>query len=71
MFDARQYINSSVAVRLSQLQNALEYSMIAEHNTHVIALRSGLFMITTEQGAQREAEFGGRIVAIRGEATNG
>jgi hypothetical protein len=67
MFDARQYINSSIAVRLSELSTAVEYSAVAEYNTHVIALRSGLFIVTTESGAAREAEFGGRLVAVRGE----
>lgn len=67
MFDARQYINSSVAVRLGELQNALEYSLIAEYNTRVVLLRSGVYFVSTEDAARQEVEFGGRIVAIRGE----
>jgi hypothetical protein len=67
MFDARQYLNTSIAIRLSELSTAVEYSAAAEYNTHVAALRSGLFMVTTEAGAAREAEFGGRLVAIKGE----
>ena len=66
MFDARQYINSSVAVRLSDLQNALEYSVIAEYNTHVVTTMSGVFLVTTEGGWEEESHFGGRLIAIRG-----
>ena len=67
MFDARQYINSWVAVRLSELANALEYSLIAEYNTHVVQLRSGVFFVSTEDGAREECEWGGKLVAVRGE----
>ena len=67
MFDARQHINTSVAVRLSELLTAVEYSAIAEYNTHVVRLRSGIFMVTTKAGAKSEAEFGGRVVAIKGQ----
>ncbi len=67
MLDARQYINTSIAVRLSELSTAVEYSAIAEYNTYVVRLRSGIFMVTTEAGAKSEAEFGGRVVAIKGQ----
>ena len=67
MFDARQYISTSIAVRLSDLQTAVEYSLVAEYNSHVVKTKSGLFMVATEAAATREVEFGGQIVAIRGE----
>lgn len=67
MFDARHYIHSSVAVRLSDMQDAVEYSLVAEHNTHVVQLRSGIFFVSTEAAAKEELEWGGRLIAVRGE----
>ena len=69
MFDARQYINSSVAVRLGELDDAVEYSLVAEYNTHVVQLRSGVFLVSTEDAAKVECEYGGHIIAVRGEMT--
>ncbi len=69
MFDARQYINTLIAVRLSDLQTAVDYSAVAEYNTHVLRLRSGLLLVTTEAGWKTESEFGATLVAINGNYT--
>lgn len=71
MFDIRPYINSSTAVRLGNLQNALDYSLLAEYNTHVVQLRSGVFFVSTEDGAAEEVKFGGCLIAVRGELLAG